>query len=294
MWRLRPGISLRVREEIRPYAPEPSGAVAFEWTIETNRLGTRGPEVDDKVAGRLRVLCIGDSRTLGEGLDQASTYPARLANATGADVINAGADGYSAYQGRRYLETDGFQLEPDVVIACFGINDSDRAWGLDDRSRGRSLDSVFTTVQSLLYRSMVFYAASRAYLRGRAVLLGGTQAGDGYGIGPPRLTPAAYAEEIALMRDLCARRGVRFLYAILPVNPYYPWQRHVEAGGPTTPFVPYNEAAISGSVDMIDLRDSFGERPEGYFIDDMHLSAAGADLVARHLARVIDGDARPR
>jgi hypothetical protein len=131
MWRLRPSIELSVSEWIRPYGRAPAEPVRHEWTISTNALGYRTQEFEEeKPNDTLRILCLGDSRTLGEGLEAEETYPDRLSRRLGpnTEVLNLGADGWSAFQGRALLEQEGVHYNPDIVIACFGINDSDRAW----------------------------------------------------------------------------------------------------------------------------------------------------------------------
>lgn len=295
MWRLRPSIDLSVREWIQPYGPEPRNPILYEWQITTNARGFREREFEArKTPNTMRVLCLGDSRTLGEGLDADATYPGRLAVALGSDVevLNLAADGWSAFQGRRLLEHEGLSYNPDVVVACFGINDSDRAWGYSDSVRADRLDTAFTRIQKLLYRSMTFYAASRLYLKAKSYVFGKTPIGVGYGLGPPRLTPADYGREISRMREICANHDIPFVYMILPVSAYYPWRKVKTGGGLVTPFHAYNEQAIGRQSPpaslTVDMRNGALDRePAAYFIDDMHLSERGAQTVADRVAEAI-------
>lgn len=122
-FRLAPG--LRVEETGNPRI----------FDLHTNSRGLRGDEVElPKPAGIYRVLAVGDSCTFGSGAGQAQTWPAQLEQALARarpelrfDVINAGVPGFSSYQALRYLEVEGFALEPDVVVFTTAVNDASPA-----------------------------------------------------------------------------------------------------------------------------------------------------------------------
>ena len=83
-----------------------------------------------KPARELRILFLGDSCTFGYGVRHTETFVALLQRnlnkkkrLSGIKCINAGVPGYSAFQGRRYYETEGYRFAPDLVVACFGWND---------------------------------------------------------------------------------------------------------------------------------------------------------------------------
>lgn len=93
-------------------------------TIQTNSLGYRGrfPREQEKLPGVRRLLFLGDSFTLGWGLREEETIPARIQHwldgrASPWEVINAGyhagcsPDAYYAY-----LKREGRALAPDVVV----------------------------------------------------------------------------------------------------------------------------------------------------------------------------------
>ena len=115
------------------------------WTIALNSRGYRTDEfANGKAPGVLRVACVGDSWTFGMNVDQDRTYPSRLAvdlgaSGTRAEVLNFGVLGYSSFQGRRLLERRVLELDPDVVLIGFGMNDSEVA-GYRDRDMVPSLD----------------------------------------------------------------------------------------------------------------------------------------------------------
>jgi len=105
------------------------------FTVDTNNLGLRGPDVDERKPRRTtRVLCLGDSTTFGWGVSDEESYPrvaeAALAEAGGlfgrrTEVLNAGVPGYTLQRIETYLMRDLLALEPDVVTIC--------SWGELDR-----------------------------------------------------------------------------------------------------------------------------------------------------------------
>lgn len=96
-----------------------------------SRQGMRGTEIKKAKSKDIRrILCLGDSRTFGFCVGETETYAAQLRQIwnrshpqTPVEVLNAGAHGYSSYQGLRYLETRGLAFHPDVVTVAFDFND---------------------------------------------------------------------------------------------------------------------------------------------------------------------------
>jgi len=92
-----------------------------------------------KPPGALRVLFVGDSCTFGYGLKHnegfvdlvEKTLQSKMPSVS-VECINAGVPGYTLFQGWRFLETAGYQYEPDVIVLCFGWNDADTWDGLSD------------------------------------------------------------------------------------------------------------------------------------------------------------------
>jgi lysophospholipase L1-like esterase len=131
LWTLRPNASIHVPE-------------AGFTNIKTNSRGLRGPELPRaKEPGEFRVLCLGDSVTFGLGLSDQETWPARLAIALGkapqlagrrVRVVSGAVPGWSSVQGMRLL-SQLKELDPDVIVFWFGLNDAKDARGIPDSER---------------------------------------------------------------------------------------------------------------------------------------------------------------
>jgi hypothetical protein len=102
----------------------------FQVTVTTNSKGFRGAELTAKGEGGIRILCIGDWLTWGEGVDDHETYPVFVERALRErypgkqiQLINAGIPQYGPLDELAYLRTIAAELEPDFVIIQFYAGD---------------------------------------------------------------------------------------------------------------------------------------------------------------------------
>jgi len=101
----------------------------YHHPVRVNSLGLRGPEVREKAAGELRVLCLGDSLTYGQGVADEHTLPQLLEHALGertgrpVSVVNGGLRAYATNQELGMLEELGERLAPDAVVLLWFNND---------------------------------------------------------------------------------------------------------------------------------------------------------------------------
>lgn len=97
--------------------------------VITNSLGLRGPEPSrPKPAGLLRIVLLGDDTILGSHLESQHTVAARLqqflsGDGTNVEVINAGVPGYCPLLSLLQFQHELQELEPDLVILHFDMND---------------------------------------------------------------------------------------------------------------------------------------------------------------------------
>lgn len=131
-WRVRADRghdALLVPDPVRGYALAPDLDRAWsraDWSIRvrTNAEGLRAADFETLRAAPRRALALGDSFTMGIGVEVEDAWPARvearLAAAGGAPLrfVNAGVPGYSTRQMRQTLEAFGARLAPEVVVAA--------------------------------------------------------------------------------------------------------------------------------------------------------------------------------
>ena len=99
------------------------GKPALPYKIYINALGLRGPETTRAPRGP-RVLCLGDSFTFGEFVDDAQTLPAHLGARLPApiEVLNAGVLGTTIVDQSVFLPRL-LALAPTLVLLIFCDND---------------------------------------------------------------------------------------------------------------------------------------------------------------------------
>jgi lysophospholipase L1-like esterase len=99
--------------------------------FRTNSKGLRDREFSyERVPGKLRVLMLGDSLTVGWGVAVDDTFAKRVerlyaAAGVEAEVINAGVGNYNTIQEMQYFLATGHKFRPDVVVLNFFINDAE-------------------------------------------------------------------------------------------------------------------------------------------------------------------------
>ncbi len=114
---------------LTPHFEGVSKTIEFKTHIRVNAHGLRADrEYGRKGPKTFRVLALGDSFTMGVGVEHEDTYgqvlERQLADGDPSqayEVINAGVPGYNTQQALTYLRQSGFALEPDLIVLGFYI-----------------------------------------------------------------------------------------------------------------------------------------------------------------------------
>ena len=106
----------RPHDPIESRTPEQLAQVSRRrsFTVSTNSLGLRGPEL--KVKEGFRILCLGESVTFGWGVTQAESYPSQLAQQLGVEVINAGIPAMRPHHMARWLQRHAPTINADLIL----------------------------------------------------------------------------------------------------------------------------------------------------------------------------------
>ncbi len=114
------------------WVSNPNLALVDHWgkgaSFHTNAQGFRGRrEAAVAADGRRRIVCTGDSFTLGVGVGDEDTWCALLAGGLpGHEAVNMGQAGYGVDQAFLWFKRDGARLEPEVHVFAFVSVDLDR------------------------------------------------------------------------------------------------------------------------------------------------------------------------
>ena len=101
------------------------------WEVSLNSEGFRDAEFSqEKPSSAFRIICLGDSWTFGSNVGQDEAYPQRLRvllrqefPMANFEVFNLGMLGYAAYNGLQVLKTKALDLNPDLVVLAFAMNE---------------------------------------------------------------------------------------------------------------------------------------------------------------------------
>jgi lysophospholipase L1-like esterase len=251
--------------------------------LRTNRYGFRDRDYDSpgKPAGMVRIAFIGDSVTLGLGVDADDIFVRRfesMANegdgSPAVQALNFGVDGYNTVQIHELLQTRVMAFEPDRVVYVMSLNDFNLG-----ASTGEKTGYFRKPTSFFLLNLWTLY--TRMSVIGRAVLTNPELHRWWFATG----RTAVFAEILA-MRDLLRQHGIPFSIAIVPLFRF-----------DATTFAEYPLADVHRAVAQFcsvngipftDLEDDFRQRtlrPQEYGDDVWHPNARGHRIIAEELIR---------
>ena len=102
------------------------GSDLFRFTLTVDDNGTRTHGATAGIgSSRTVVHCLGDSFTMGWGVEDDETYPSQLARRLGSSysVVNLGVDGYGLLATLHKSQLVADELPPDVLVYLFCPND---------------------------------------------------------------------------------------------------------------------------------------------------------------------------
>ena len=244
-----------------------AGSRPFEFTISTDANGLRVSKHSD---GLKRVLFLGDSCLFGFGVDDHQTIPSAVQDLVpSVRSVNASVPGYTAYQGRRWLE-ELDQLGPfDAVVVNFGRND-----GLTWNDRSDVEQAGAAAQRSPLERSRLVQVLQRITPQRTPTVASSRQR--------PRLTDAEFGREIDSIVQWAKDRGAR------PILTVWPVVQQMQKDGLLPKQYTLLEAAARHQVDVINLVPVLrGAGGAELFLDVVHTNATGCHAVAREISNLL-------
>ncbi len=217
------------------------------WEIALNAEGFRDEELPrTKPPGSFRIACIGDSWTFGANVGHDDAYPRRLAALVQAeypgrrcDVLNLGVLGYTSFQGLRLLDQGVMDLEPDIVVAGYAMNDADVAGYRDKDVTGspqpKDLRATLASAiaESEMVKLLKYFALLTTYepktigdhLRAKAQAAPGAETAVDYAELEEwtRVSPADYETNMEALVDRAREGGARVILLfneLWPESPY--------------------------------------------------------------------------
>lgn len=253
------------------------GAGVIDFHLNTHGKLRSPPIANPKT--RLRILVLGDSCTFGLGVNDDQTWPAQLQvklheRGMEVEVINAGVPGFSAFQGKAYLEHEGLALKPDLVTICFGINDAQTWASRSDYETALILGR--RSWRSLVRRSRVVSLIQQATLRNPPSL--------NHPNARPRLNESEFDRTLSDIKNLCDRHGIKLIALV--------WPPEVQIRQRIPVLDRYQQLVVSfgqrKNVPVVNLVEDFMNSDEpSLFVDSIHANAIGCELVAESVSETV-------
>jgi hypothetical protein len=285
----------------------------FSAHVRVNSKGLRGPEVPyAKPEGVARVLVVGDSFTFGAQVDEEQTMTVLLgqhlqqavdagsASPRQVETINAGVDGWNTVNELAWLQSEGFQYEPDVVVLMyFTGNDPGENYDTMKAAKrlGVDVDPTAAVPARELRRSLADASVLYAFLESGIIaklvpapaMADLTDLDENSDLNMRRSTDVDRHEDgwqlsgelLQRLREACDVQGVRLLVVGIPTV------EHVSnADRPPTPIVAIADAARAPVLDLLMPFRGLPEevRTELYFPKDRHWTPTGHEQAARLVA----------
>jgi len=158
-------------------------------TLRTNSDGLRGPEYAVEKGAAYRIVLLGDSLTLGWGVDENKTFASSLEKKLNTrrktEVLNFGVGNYNSEQEVNLFFERAVKYHPDEVVLFYFINDAEKTphrsgfWFLAYSrfltlvwSRGHALGALFSPSGKFLsYYANLYKENQEGWLRAQRALL---------------------------------------------------------------------------------------------------------------------------
>ncbi|MCK6503208.1 GDSL-type esterase/lipase family protein [Myxococcota bacterium] len=250
-----------------------------------NRLGLQGPEP----TRHPRLLATGDSSVFGVSINDAPTFSQVLGEALDLEVHNGGVPGYSSAQSLAQVERVWGALDPTLLVVANLWSDNNFATFVDAEElvqAGRPLARARHLLVQGALRSATLAAMARWVGAEHQQEIGWGQRGQQTTRGDRRVPPADYSAHLDAMARQARQDGAGVIFLILPNvedvdHPGRPW-----------PWDPYRrlmrEAAARHGCPVVDgpaLVRATGKGAGELFVDEMHPSATGHQVLGRGLAQ---------
>jgi lysophospholipase L1-like esterase len=272
--------------------------IDFQW----NQLGYRGPVFEPKKEpGTLRIVCLGDSVTMGWFVPDDKTYCFQLQELLrgqlpqAVETINGGVMAYTSYQGLHELQTRILDLQPDVITISYNWNDHFPA---KKKIQDKDLSSGMTSFQFLSkLRIFQFIEYVMVQLNRRSQATTPQESSDRTEgeDGPVRVSLKDYRKNLIRMIEVAQEHNITPILVTEPCGAEWRTginRAEIEKIGRKQPAYnrEYNQVmkklADEKGIVCIDLVPVFREK-QPHFFDTIHPAAAGHLAIAAEIARVI-------
>ncbi|MCE1246565.1 MAG: SGNH/GDSL hydrolase family protein [Firmicutes bacterium] len=245
----------------------------------------------DKPQGAYRILCYGDSQTMGTpwvGNNIMFTYPkqvqSQLRDELGNEniqVINMGVSGYSSFQGLIFFKNIGLLYHPDCVIVGYGHHDGAPSYAEDKEITSAS--PLVKKFRGLVYQSQLYLLIRKKVLEKKA----DEKMENGHQVFR-RVSKEDYIGNLKAFADECRKRNILVVFFVVPQEApdgtYHPeYADYMRQAAREL-----NAPIIDGAANLAKLPQ---EQQNRYFVaDKVHFTQEGCSYLADLVIKSITGD----
>lgn len=258
--------SILNRDPVIFWRQRPNLDVLFQGVkVHTDAWGLRNLKLSlKKNINTLRIVCLGPSSTFGWGIENNSTYAYLLKeliesvriDSWDVEVINAGVIGYSSYQGKVLFKDNILQLDPDIIIVAYLINDIDKhrfycSNGKADKDL-REDSKILVWLENILERSKLYRLLKRISLFGRDENFGYGGNKGGIYFENRRVSEDDYSANLNEIINMAEARGIKVVFLNTPIGINYSTRKYIDKQREDKANESIDLALASGSLERYD------------------------------------------
>lgn len=255
------------------------------FTVSERPLFFDGEYSTEKEPGAFRIICLGDSQTMGFPWVDASrdSYPKvlqaelrRRFPGRRLEVVNGGISGYTSYQGLLAVRHIALAYRPDALVVSYCYHDGNQSYTEDKEVMTDNAGEI--ALRRALYRSQLYLLLRKLVYRWRASRLDRARRPV-----VTRVAPADYEKNLRTLIAIAREKRIKLFFVSLPIE-----ERADYAGAHRRIM---ERVARAEGIPFIDGKAEFQALPEGarsgFFFDDVHFTVKGNREVGLMLARAI-------
>lgn len=284
-WKLRPDQIIK-------------GGFFVEGEYQINSHGLRDYEFsEEKKSGTVRIICLGNSCTFGWRVGLEETYPKQLGKLLNADldykkyeVINGGVTGYSSFQGKRFLQEQILEYNPDIITVCYGWNDLlPAAFGIEDKNQ-KLPAQTFLDIQNVLGQTEVY-----GFIRGLILARFQVKKSRNSSQIVPRVSPPDFLQNLIEIGQMCSGKHIPVIFLTTPIASLEAFWGKGKVSKTHQWHEVYNKVILnlpqSSNIYILDIASLFENRKDVYDRpqdDYIHYNASGHKLIAENLCLFLE------
>lgn len=268
-------------------------------TVTINSMGMRGQEVEiPKPLGTKRFITTGDSSVFGFGVEDSQVFSQVAAAELGDDVegLNAAVPGYSSYQSINLLRLRALKTEPDIIVIANIWSDNNFDSFVDKDLLATTIgfeESFLGRTQRTLSKSAIFRVVDwklRVRKQQQKIRTVSWQIGSSNHIGARRVSINDYAQNLNTLVEMAQNNGAEVIFVMLAneedLNP------NSTGDKAWTPYrIVMQETAKRVGAPLLNCTELFidsGIPKSSLFLDEMHPTAKGHEIMGMALAKVLE------